>query len=127
MQSIFMQGEPKMKTIENIIPILKISDMKKTITYYNEKLGFGLNWQEGDLAEVARDGFRIMFRRAAKCTPQEIWIGLHELESIYDEYTANKAIIFQHPKNNPWAYDMKIKDIDGNILWFGAESKSEDE
>jgi hypothetical protein len=31
--------------------------------------------------------------------------------------------VLQEPENHPWAYDMKIQDFDGNVLWLGTEPK----
>jgi predicted lactoylglutathione lyase len=33
--------------------------------------------------------------------------------------------VLQPPKNYSWAYEMKFRDIDGNVLWLGTESKKD--
>ena len=35
----------------------------------------------------------------------------------------NGLEIEQEPKNEYFAYHMKVKDLDGNILWLGTERK----
>ncbi|MDA0196643.1 MAG: glyoxalase superfamily protein [Bacteroidetes bacterium] len=110
-----------MRLFETVIPILNVKDIDVSMKYYIEVLGFKKDWSSIELAQVSRDGFGIMFRQKPEGSSQEIWIGLHELDLFYKELLQSEAIILQKPENNPWAYDMKIKDIDENILWFGTE------
>lgn len=112
-----------MKNIENIMPVLQVTDMEKSIKYYQDKLGFKLEWKDKSFSGVYRDGFGIMLNQEIDIKTQQIWVGLHELDVLYNEFLKAQVNILQQPKNNRWAYDMKVQDPDGNIIWFGAEPK----
>ena len=112
--------------IECLYPILVVKDLQASLTYYRQTLGFKEDWSTETLAQVSRDSFGIMLNQSAAVHPQEIWIGVELLEPFYEEYTERGAIIAQEPTNHPWAYDMKIQDPDGHILWFGAGPKADE-
>ena len=114
-----------MKIVENIMPILHVKDLDKSIEYYQSKLGFKPEWTDKLFAGVYKDGFGIMLYQDEESKPQQVWIGIHKLETLYDEFIKAQVNIVQYPQNNRWAYDMKVQDLDGNILWFGAEPKKE--
>jgi len=114
-----------MNIIENIIPILHVKDMEKSIEYYQDRLGFKLEWKDKSYSGVYRDGFGIMLYQDADTKLQQVWVGLHEMDSLYDEFLDAQVSFIQHPFNNRWAYDMKVQDPDGNIIWFGTEPKKE--
>ena len=113
------------RMIECLYPILNVSDIKASITYYTKVLGFKKDWAMDTMAQVSREHYGIMFNQNTQPQPQEIWIGVEMLEPFYAEYVEQGATIAQEPTNHSWAYDMKIKDPDGHLLWFGAGPKPE--
>jgi uncharacterized glyoxalase superfamily protein PhnB len=54
-----------------------------------------------------------------------VWIGVSDVESLYEEYKATGALIQHPPEAFPWACEMKVEDPDGHILRFGSEPKEE--
>ena len=52
-----------------------------------------------------------------------VWIGVEDVESLYEEYKLKGANVLQAPENYPWAYEMRITDPDGHVLRFGSEPK----
>lgn len=108
--------------IENTIPVLQVSDLADSISFYGSQLGFELEWNAGQVCSVARDGCSIMLQQAASPSTSTAWIGLVG-DSLITYLEAHATNIIQPPTNQPWAYEMKIADPDGNILWFGAGPK----
>ena len=111
--------------IECLYPILNVEDLQASLAYYTKILGFKEDWSLDTLAQVSRETYGIMLNKSTETHPQEIWIGVEALEPFYEEFTDNGALFDQQPANHPWAYDMKVKDLDGHLLWFGAGSKSD--
>lgn len=116
------------RLVECTIPVLPVTDLKRSIQFYTEKLGFGLDWggaEHSTVCSVSRDGCHIMLSQNAKpCGSSCVWIGL-ENDSLFREYIRQGVTVLQDPKNYPWAYEMKFADIDGNVLWLGTESRSD--
>jgi predicted lactoylglutathione lyase len=112
--------------IECLYPILKVKNLPASLAYYTKTLGFKEDWSVAHLAQVSRENFGIMLNQSSQVHPQEIWIGVERLEPFYEEYLQRGAVIHQEPTNHSWAYDMKIKDPDGHLLWIGSGPKSDE-
>jgi uncharacterized glyoxalase superfamily protein PhnB len=54
-----------------------------------------------------------------------VWIGVGDVEALYEEYTGRGATILHAPENFPWACEMKVGDPDGHVLRFGSEPKED--
>ena len=108
--------------VENTIPVLAVSDLSGSIAFYREVLGFEVEWNAGAICSVARDRCSIMLQSHAQLSPSTVWIGF-EGDLIFHTIEQSGAKIVQPPTNRPWAYEMKVADPDGNIIWLGAEPK----
>ncbi|QQS35157.1 MAG: bleomycin resistance family protein [Ignavibacteriales bacterium] len=106
-------------------PILRVDNIDKSIEYYLDSLGFKLDWNwEDRIASVSRQKSNIML----SCGDQGlgkawVYIGISDVEMLYQEYKNSGAMIRQSPKNFSWAYEMQIEDLDSNVLRFGSEPK----
>ena len=65
----------------------------------------------------------MLMKRPPPSPPTWVWIGLED-DSLFDEVRAKGAKVLQEPLNRPLAYEMKIADIDGNVLWLGTEPRA---
>ena len=113
--------------VECTVPVLPVKDLGKSIAFFTETLGFRLDWGSATstVCSVSRDGKPIMLREAVgEFTPGWIWIGLDD-DSLFAELRERGVEVLQPPKNHSWAYEMKFRDIDGNVLWLGTESKKD--
>jgi predicted enzyme related to lactoylglutathione lyase len=52
-----------------------------------------------------------------------IWIGVEDVDPLFEDYLTRGATIRQRPINYPWAYEMQIEDPDGHVLRFGSEPR----
>lgn len=112
--------------VENTIPVLAVANVEASIEFYRDVLDFQLDWKGNSqplyIASVSRDGHAIMLERRTPRTAGCVWIGVEGLSSLWKKIGSNGSIeIVQRPTNQHYALDMKIKDPDGNILWFGTE------
>ena len=112
------------KQIENTIPVLAVSDLDRSIEFFRRVLGFDVEWNAASICSVGRDGSSIMLQSHEHVVPSTVWIGIDD-DSIFDSIRISGAKVVQAPSNKPWAYEMKIADPDGNILWLGAEPRAE--
>ena len=51
------------------------------------------------------------------------FVGVEDVEALFEEYTGKGARIRHPPTNYPWAYEMQVEDPDGHVLRFGSEPK----
>jgi catechol 2,3-dioxygenase-like lactoylglutathione lyase family enzyme len=116
-------------SVENTIPVLAVKDVQTSLRFYQDKLGFKLDWG-GDgatshIASVSRDGHAIMLQKGEKGSPTTVWIGGPGMLPLYEKCTTNGVTILQPPTNQHYALEMRLEDPDGHILWFGTEPRTD--
>lgn len=115
--------------VECIIPILSVASVAASIGYYVDVLGFHLDWAEGEpatMASVSRDGHAIMLCEGDQGHPGTwVWIGVHDIEPLCEQYSTRGVRFRQQPTNYRWAYEMQVEDPDGHVLRFGSEPRAE--
>jgi predicted enzyme related to lactoylglutathione lyase len=108
---------------EGMQPILPVKDLKKSVDYYVDALGFKLDFLES-IASVSRGRCALFLVQGDQGNPGTwVWIGVHDVDAIHREYLASGGRIRQPPTNFPWAYEMQVEDFDGNVLRVGSEPK----
>ena len=108
-------------------PILKVADLAQSLRYYVDVLGFSnAEWGGDDFTCVTRDGASIYLSEGDQGQfGTWVWIGVADVEILYDEYKDKAATILHGPKNFPWACEMKVGDPDGHVLRFGSDPNEE--
>ena len=110
--------------VECIIPILNVASVTASLKFYTEVLGFKVDWADGPMASVSREGHAIMLCQEGQGQGGTwIWIGVDDIEPLFEAFAAKGANIRQEPTNHPWAYEMQIEDPDGHVLRFGSDPK----
>ena len=112
---------------EHADPILSVADMTRSLRYYVDALGFSnAEWGSNDFTCVTRDGASIYLCERDQGHPGTwVWLGVDDVEALYEEYKAAGAQILEPPQNFPWACEMKVVDPDGHVLRFGSDPKEE--
>lgn len=110
--------------IENATPILRCDDFEDAKRYYVDKLGFVIDFDGPWMAQVSRDGGRIMLSdRHQGERGTWVWIGVEDADVLYAEFLAKGAVIRDPPQNFEWAYEFQVEDPNGHVLRFGSDSK----
>ena len=110
------------RQIENTIPVLAVRDLDRSIAFFKDVLGFEVEWNAGSICSVARDSCSIMLQQQGETHQGTVWVGL-DGDALFSRIQASDARILQPPSRKPWAYEMKIADPDGNVIWLGADPK----
>lgn len=113
--------------VENTCPILRVQDLQVSVDYYVEKLGFSIRWQDQVSAGLYRDNGGLMLIERSQGHPGTwVWIGVHDVEKLYQEFLERGVVIRHPPENYPWALEMKVNDLDGHVLRFGSGPKEDE-
>ncbi|HET9839505.1 MAG TPA: glyoxalase superfamily protein [Candidatus Angelobacter sp.] len=108
---------------ENSAPILRVEDMKRSLEFYVDKLGFkNAPWGGDDFTSVNRDHAGLyLCRRDQGRGGAWVWIGVEDAAKLHDELKARGVAIRMPLTNRPWALEFQVEDPDGNVLRFGSE------
>jgi catechol 2,3-dioxygenase-like lactoylglutathione lyase family enzyme len=109
--------------VGGITPILRVESMEASLAYYTAKLGFKIDWQTPAFVSVTRGRSCIFLSQGDQGhVGGWVWIGVDDADVLLDEYRRTGAKIRHLPTNYPWAYEMQVEDLDGNVLRFGSDS-----
>lgn len=117
-------------------PQLLVCDINAACAFYEQKLGFTTRFAHGEpsfYAQVIRDGARLNLRHVdeplfdldlrAREHLLSATIVLDNIKPLFLEYQAAGVSFHQTLRTEPWgARTFIIKDIDGNLIAFAAES-----
>jgi len=122
------RDEPEARTgFECANPILRVADLARSVRYYVAVLGFtNAEWGGADFTLVSRGGAGIYLAEGGQGNPGTwVWVGVEDAPALYREYAASGATILEPPRNFPWAYELKVGDLDGHVLRFGSEPRGD--
>jgi uncharacterized glyoxalase superfamily protein PhnB len=119
-----------MATLSRIAPEIPVSDLRGSIEYYEQKLGFRLVMEmpDGDYAIVERDDITIHLYRAdiGSRSPVGIHIFTQELEELHAELQQRGARVSQGIVRKPWGNrDFRVNDQSGNEIKFTEPLREE--
>jgi catechol 2,3-dioxygenase-like lactoylglutathione lyase family enzyme len=125
-----------MANLTYIMPCFIVSDLKISVSFYVDKLGFKVRYIGPDenpfWAIVGRDEISIMLKAVAPeikpipnrsrhdWAPTDAYISVAEPDKLFEEYRS-KGVSFQTALNNNSdnLRGFEIKDADGYLLFFG--------
>jgi catechol 2,3-dioxygenase-like lactoylglutathione lyase family enzyme len=111
-------------SFEGVCPILPVQDLPASIDYYVRMLGFAIDWQGPYFASVSRGECHIFLSHGDQGQPGAwVWVGVEDADALLEEYRRSGAKVRHTPTNYPWAYEMQVEDLDGNVLRLGSDSK----
>jgi catechol 2,3-dioxygenase-like lactoylglutathione lyase family enzyme len=112
---------------EGVTPILRVESVEASINYYSRLLGFQVDWQTPGFVSVSRGRCHIFLSEGDQGhVGGWVWVGVSDADALFKEYRGTAAKIRHLPTNYPWAYEMQVEDLDGNVLRFGSEPKSDE-
>ena len=125
--------------ISSISPFFIVSDMTATLSFYRDRLGFAVTFQEPApddfFAIVRRDGAMIMFKDVGveplpNCErkPQARWdayLDVPDPDALAAEF-ASRGVTFSVPleDTHDGLRGFELRDTDGYVLFFGRPRMS---
>jgi predicted enzyme related to lactoylglutathione lyase len=103
------------------VPQIPVRDLERAISFYQECLGFALDWKyEDGLAGVSRDSARLFLDRVVDGAlhPIRVWLNLSsvpEVDALHRDWQKAGVSILSPPAQKPWGiYEFIAEDCDGN-------------
>jgi len=110
------------------VPEIPISDLNDASAYYENKLGFTVDWSAGDLglAGISKGDCRMFlattdYRKGyGNSGPVMTWLNLdskEEVDDLHCEWNASEATLLSPPESKPWGlHEFTAADPDGNLF-----------
>ena len=121
-----------MVKLSRVAPELPVSNLKRSIAYYERRLGFRVAMQMpgGDYAIVERDDVAIHLFKSMPRVPSPV--GIHvftkDLETLHAELRERGARVSQGIQRKPWGNrDFRVSDDSGNEIKFTEPLSSNDQ
>jgi len=110
------------------VPEIPVSDITNATAYYQNSLGFDLDWSvdELGLAGLSKGNCRMFlandqFRKGyGNVGPTLTWLNLgskDEVDELYRSWSASDAKLMSAPESKPWGlHEFTAADLDGNLF-----------
>jgi uncharacterized glyoxalase superfamily protein PhnB len=115
-------------SLPGAVPEIPVSDMTAALAYYRDRLGFDVDWGDGDgsIAGLSLGQCRLFltdqsFRSGrGNAYPVVVWLNLKsnaEVDAQHQEWEARSAMLLSTPEAKPWKlYEFTAVDPDGNAF-----------
>ncbi|MGL1934451.1 MAG: hypothetical protein OCD01_05505 [Fibrobacterales bacterium] len=104
--------------IEFCTPIFTTSHLETAIDLYKEMFNFVVDSEGEGYAQISRDGVSLMLQETENHSTQQLLFGVSNFRELFKEFNDNGVIFIQLPENSDKGNEFRVKDYDGNILWF---------
>ena len=118
-----------LSNFSHAVPFIPVRDLKETINYYRDKLGFSNEWFWEDTdAGIRRNNLRLLFTQGPDFLTSinsggrhlEICWFVSNVEEVYEEYKQKGVNIVSTLESKPWKVkEFTIEEINGYWLRIG--------
>src|SRR5689334_9798221 len=102
-----------MTNFPSAVPEIPVTDLAKSIAYYQSHLGFTHDWggPPGGIAQLSRGHCRLFLTDApfrkhhGNSAPVLVWLNLNskqEVDHLHHQWSASTARILSPPESKPW-------------------------
>jgi catechol 2,3-dioxygenase-like lactoylglutathione lyase family enzyme len=114
------------------IAVMTVRDIAQSLAYYRDKLGFETAFEYGQptyYAGLSSGGVKLHLVAAHRTSRQPgngaVTIFVDDVDGLHAELQKRGARILKAPADYDYGLrDFDVADLDGNMLFFGMESKA---
>ena len=120
-----MRKDIKPKKFYGINPFIPVKNLKATLDYYRDKLGFYDEWTWNDLdGGIQRDEMRLLFSEESVYKDSfntdfryvQLWF-VENVDQVFSEYLQRGINIIQQTENKPWGTrEFIFSDLNGHLI-----------
>jgi predicted lactoylglutathione lyase len=115
-------------TFPGAVPEIPVSDINEAAAYYENQLGFTLDWSDEELglAGISKGNCRMFLANAdyrkgyGNAGPVLIWLNLDSKENVddlYRQWSESETKLISAPASKPWGlHEFTAADPDGNLF-----------
>ena len=108
--------------------VLAVPSLARSVAYYRDQLGLGLDFAVEGWAFLSRDRFRVMLGECVDAIPAHetgdhsyfVYVTVDDVDALYGEFVANGVNVSSELADKPWGMrEFGIRTPDGHRLMFG--------
>lgn len=110
------------RQLEQMLAELPLSNVAAGIAYYQDVLGFKINYAQDDIGVMYRDDVTLLLiARTEKHTGiGSCYVYVRDADALHAELRAKGAHVIGEPISQPWGLrDFEVRDLEGNRIRFG--------
>jgi hypothetical protein len=117
------------------VPFIPVNDLRETINYYRDQLGFSNEWYwENTDAGIRRNDLGLLFMHDPQFVSRinshgnhfEICWFVSKVEEVYEEYKNKKVNIVSELELKPWGIkEFTVEEINGYWLRIGEGGRKD--
>jgi uncharacterized glyoxalase superfamily protein PhnB len=100
-------------------PTFRVADTRRAAAHY-KRLGFAIEYHDGDYAFALRDDLTIHLTRDANPGGTSIYLHVDDADQLAAEWTANGAEVSDVADTDYGKHEGRHTDPDGNLIRFGS-------
>jgi catechol 2,3-dioxygenase-like lactoylglutathione lyase family enzyme len=114
--------------LQDVVPVLAVVDLKRSLNFYCDLLGFEVGWQWGEpanLASVCRDKveLNLAVREAGEINVTKVYVVVDQVDFLYKTWTARGLKVRNEISDQEYGMrDFDFADPDGNLLCVGEST-----
>ena len=110
------------------VPEIPVKDIANAAAYYQDNMGFTLDWGDEDLglAGISKGNCRMFLanqryrKQCGNVGPSLTWLNLEskeDVDELYRLWSASNARLMSAPESKPWGlHEFTAADLDGNLF-----------
>jgi hypothetical protein len=101
-------------------PILPVTDVERSVTWFRNVMGFGINFIDGSWASLGKDGFELLLN-AVGHPPEPRWIFIHvaDVDQVFEGFRSGPGLV-EPVESKPWGTrEFVLEAPDGHRFRIG--------
>lgn len=107
--------------LEQALPEFPLTNVPAGVAYYQEVLGFKINYARDDFGVMFRDDVTLLLiPRGERKDIASCYVYIRDADALHAELRAKGANVQGEPVSHPWGLrDFAVLDLEGNRITFG--------
>jgi catechol 2,3-dioxygenase-like lactoylglutathione lyase family enzyme len=103
-----------------LTPILPVTDLERSVAWFRDVMGFGVNFIEGSWASLGKDGFELLLHVVDQ-PPEPRWSFVHvaDVDQVFDSFRSSPDLV-EPVESKPWGTrEFVLEAPDGHRFRIG--------
>ena len=122
-----------MSELTKLRSVLAVKDLRTSVAFYSENLGFTINFEFEGWCFLSRGGIQLMLGHCPDEVPASqindhsyfAYIKVQGIDELHDEFLARGLTSLPEPESKPWGMrEFMVTTPDGHRIMFGQDLDS---